>query len=151
MENFSNRGREALDADVKLPKRWVFCFNNECRMAENCMRRFSASIAGNGQSVGMALIGNCADGEACKWYVEKRIVSMAWGLNKAFDNVLHKDSAAIHGELLKILGNKGGYYRYNNGRKWLSPEKQEMVRAVFSRHGYDGIEFDHHINCYSLS
>lgn len=143
---------ECMEKEVKvsLPQNWAFCFNNRCVMAETCMRRFSTGIVGKEREVGMTVFTDAAAEGKCRWYREKRIASMAWGLQEAFTKVLYKDAAPIRRALMEILGGKGGYYRYNRGEKRLTPEKQEAVMKVFGSFGYHDIAFDHYEDEYLL-
>lgn len=136
--------------EVSLPANWCFCFNDGCILAGSCFRRFATLHLAGGRKIGTAVFPGTAGDGVCNFFLEKRIVRMAWGLDKLFEKVYCNDATPIRQELLRILGNKGGYYRYNRGEKWLSPEQQERVSKVFSRYGYEHVEFGHYQNRFWL-
>lgn len=148
-ENLICTHRDAVRS-ISLPKGWCFCFNNGCEAAERCFRRFTATQCTEGRKVGMAVFPKAGDSGKCEFFIAKRVVRMAWGIDKLFEKVVWRDATPIRKELIELLGNKGGYYRYNRGEKWLSPKQQELVMAVMRRYGYDDVEFQHYELTYWL-
>ena len=98
----------------------------------------------------MAVFRGMGDDGVCDFFLEKRIERQAWGMDKLFEKVFYNDARSIRKALLGMLGNKGGYYRYNRGEKYLSATQQERVRAVFRRYGYERVEFGHYVDRYWL-
>lgn len=150
MENNLKRADKDMVESISLPRGWCFCFNNGCEAAERCFRRFTATQCSGGRRVGMAVFPQAGESGKCEFFIEKRVVRMAWGLDKLFENVVWRDATPIRKELTGLLGNKGGYYRYNRGEKRLSPKQQELVMAVMRRYGYDDVEFSHYELTYWL-
>ena len=136
--------------DVSLPVNWCFCFDDGCKLAEKCFRRFAAVHLAGGRQSGMAVFRGIGDDGVCDFFLEKRIERQAWGMDKLFEKVFYNDAMSIRKALLGMLGNKGGYYRYNRGEKYLSATQQERVRAVFRRYGYERVEFGHYVDRYWL-
>ena len=138
------------NVDVSLPVNWCFCFDDGCKLAEKCFRRFAAVHLAGGRQSGMAVFRGMGDDGVCDFFLEKRIERQAWGMDKLFEKVFYNDARSIRKALLGMLGNKGGYYRYNRGEKYLSATQQERVRAVFRRYGYERVEFGYYVDRYWL-
>jgi hypothetical protein len=77
------------------------------------------------------------DGQ-CSYFREAREVRLKWGFKKLYPLVRHYLRAELRRALIGLLGSNGSYYRYQTGRRRLTPEQQEQVQRLLARFGYDG-------------
>ena len=128
--------KKLLWSDV--PADWALCFNNDCPMAEHCLRRRAAGLAPRELTVAQAL----ADGQ-CRYYASTEPVRYARGFKHIYDMVRKADYTSMRVTITGALSGCRLYYDYMNGRRALSPEQQEMIRGVFRSYGYDeDVQFD---------
>jgi hypothetical protein len=130
-----------VDIDLeKKPFGFIVCYNEECSLRENCLRREVAEL--NQEEDDVLKVVNSAkfSGENCKFYLENKKVLMAYGMKKSFDKVLAKDIAEIRKTLNAYFGH-GSYYVRRNGEKAINPTEQAYIASVFAKYGYE-ITFD---------
>ena len=130
-------------ADIDLEKKpfgFIVCYNEDCSLKENCLRREVAEL--NQEEDDVLKVVNSAkfSGENCKFYLENKKVLMAYGMKKSFDKVLAKDIAEIRKTLNTYFGH-GSYYVRRNGEKAINPTEQTYIASVFAKYGYE-ITFD---------
>jgi hypothetical protein len=130
-----------VDIDLeKKPFGFIVCYNEDCSLKENCLRREVAEL--NQEEDDVLKVVNSAkfSGENCKFYLENKKVLMAYGMKKSFDKVLAKDIAEIRKTLNAYFGH-GSYYVRRNGEKAINPTEQAYIASVFAKYGYE-ITFD---------
>ena len=93
--------------DVSLPENWCFCFDDGCKLAEKCFRRFAAVHLAGGRQSGMAVFRGMGDDGVCDFFLEKRIERQAWGMDKLFEKVFYNDARSIRKALLGYLASRG--------------------------------------------
>lgn len=131
-----------VDIDLeKKPFGFIVCYNEECSLRENCLRRKVAELNQNEEDVLRVVNSAKYSGENCKFYFENKKVLMAYGMKKSFDKVLAKDIAEIRKTLQAHFGN-GSYYARRNGKKGINPTEQAYIASVFAKYGYEKVEFD---------
>ena len=99
-----------VDIDLeKKPLGFIVCYNEECSLRENCLRRKVAELNQNEEDVLRVVNSVKYSGETCKFYIENKKVLMAYGMKRSFDKVLAKDIAEIrktlnaHLEMARIM------------------------------------------------
>lgn len=130
-------------ADIDLEKKpfgFIVCYNEECSLRENCLRRKVAELNQNEEDVLRVVNSAKFSGEGCKFYLENKKVLMAYGMKGSFNKVLAKDIAEIRKTLNAYFGH-GSYYTRRNGEKGINPTEQTYIASVFAKYGYE-IEFD---------
>ena len=76
----------------------------------------------------------------------------AWGFDPIFAEVKQKYSTRLRNDIKQFLGGHGTYYRYCNGSRLLTPEKQEWIVSLFRNCGYtDNLTFDYYEDVYDFS
>lgn len=121
---------------------WAYCFNKECEHADSCFRFLSAKFKPEAVECGMAVYpGACREGK-CRHYLQARTANMAWGFSMLYKNVKASDLKSLRELTKELLGGKTSYYRYHRGEKKLTPEQQDSVRRLFTKHGYSDVVFD---------
>lgn len=132
-------GKADIDLE-KTPFGFIVCYNEDCSLKENCLRREVAEL--NQEEDDVLKVVNSAkfSGENCKFYLENKKVLMAYGMKKSFDKVLAKDIAEIRKTLNAYFGH-GSYYVRRNGEKAINPTEQAYIASVFAKYGYE-ITFD---------
>lgn len=135
---------KAAISGADIPATWLYCFNSSCPRRDTCVR-YQAGLALDGsRTCGNAVFPTAADGGDCPHFKLLRRIRTAWGLARLFDNVRAGDAPALRKRLKALLGGNGSYYRYHHGTRRLSPEQQSLVRRMFARSGYDGVDFEHY-------
>lgn len=130
-----------VDIDLeKKPSGFIVCYNEDCSLKENCLRRKVAELNQNEEDVLRVVNSAKYSGENCKFYLENKKVLMAYGMKKSFEKVLAKDIAEIRKSLNAHFGN-GSYYVRRNGEKGINPTEQAYIARVFAKYGYE-IMFD---------
>lgn len=128
-----------------LPSSWAFCFNENCERKDSCMRQLTTRLIPDNKKTANVVLPSHYCNNACEYYHEKRIVTVAWGFELLFTDVKAKDIAVIRKELFSLLDSRTSYYRYAKGERFLTPEQQEEVLSVFRRYGYTtNLQFDHY-------
>ena len=64
------------------------------------------------------------------------------GIQYAYKDVKASDLKSLRELTKELLGGKTSYYRYHRGEKKLTPEQQDSVRRLFTKHGYSDVVFD---------
>ena len=83
--------------------------------------------------------GSCHNGE-CRFFRKNEKVRLATGYGGG--DMKHV-FLAMRLKLTEYLGGNGEYYKYRNGKKWLSPEQQAYICELSRRYGYTGeVAFD---------
>ena len=130
-----------------IPGKYPLCFNDECADKEKCMHYQARLLKGEGRLYGQAIYPTAWQDGNCKFFREKRLVKMAWGFTKLYDNVPYREKAEARQCVHSFFGRGNGpYYRVHHGVNMLSPEEQEKILQIVAKFGsIEGIEFDHYI------
>lgn len=132
---------EVKDIDFSTkPKAYKLCFNDNCSFAEKCLRHIA--VAKLEECSDLLQVVNHAkfNDKNCKYFVDCKKVCIAYGMKKAFENILVSDVEKIRNELIQLFG-QTGFYRRRNAKKPLSPEEQVQIENIFAKFGYT-ITFD---------
>lgn len=126
-----------------MPFNWTYCFNGQCPRSGDCLRFLTGEAVPDSITSGQAVFPNALNGGNCPYYHLARKVRMAWGFRHLFDTVRVADVKLVRDRMTRLLKGVTNYYRYNHGKKRLSPEQQEEIRKIFAEYGYvENIEFD---------
>ena len=128
----------------KIPDWWAVCPNQNCKMAETCLRQQACRQLPEKLKYWTCVLPHQWKDEGCERYLKYETVRMAWGLNRVYQNVQEKYArSAIRVTLTSLLGSKGSYYRYKDGERLINPKKQQEIIDVVHRFapGVD-VEFD---------
>lgn len=137
--------------NFSMPAHWIYCFNDNCKFRDTCLRRNTAHKLGKTLTWGKAVFpAACEDGE-CDFFVEMKTTVVAWGLKKALDGVRFGDMKALRHDIIKTMGSRRDFVRYNSGEWKLSERQQRKISDAFGRYGYGDIEFDNYCEVVSLT
>lgn len=134
---------------ICMPKKWMFCFNNNCHVKESCFRHFAAMNFSSDRERGYTVFPQMVRDGRCKFYIETQKEVKACGLTKLYDNVNCRDARVLRNALYEMLGSKRNYFRYNSGERWLSVRLQQKIRNLFKSYGYENVEFEHYMETYN--
>lgn len=127
---------------LNIPKDYIFCFQDDCPKAEECIRNFAGQHIDNRPLSTVVLPSARKDGQ-CKWFKKARTIRAAWGFRTLFNETKAKDAPTLRKKIKNYLGGNGTYYQYHHGERLLSPEQQEWILSVFKHYGYtEKLEFD---------
>ena len=142
----------------QIPKMWGHCFDPECPQREQCLRHLTGQMlieAGPKEpppTMGMAVFPTARKQDKCSHFVEPRVVHLARGFSHLYDEVKHCDAQGLRNAVLSFLGSEGSYYRTAHCKRWLTPEEQEGLVALFRERGYTvPLTFDEEIDTYDYS
>lgn len=136
-----------------VPPGWQLCFLDECPKKDLCLRQLVGRHLTGDRDFGPAVYPTIKrNEEGCWLFADSEPKSMAWGLRKIFSEVKSRDELALRNQIKQYLGGHSNYYRYHNGERLLSPEKQEWIINLFQKYGYsENLEFDHYTLVYDFS
>jgi len=120
-----------------VPYNWAVCFNNNCPLAEDCLRHHVAQILPNNTERTTCITPLALQDGKCQWFASCEPVTTAWGLNRLYDKVYHKDYAPLKKRIATALRGRSNYYRYNNGELTLTPEEQQQIANIMAEMGYN--------------
>ena len=127
----------------QIPKGYQACFLAGCPKAEMCMRHLVGLHLPADRQWGPAVYPGALAQGGCTMFKATRVMHGAWGFRTLFRNVKRHDDTPLRNKLKDSLGSHGTYYRYNSGKRLLTPEQQERVIAIFRSYGYaDNLVFD---------
>lgn len=130
-------------AGKSLPYGWIYCFNEQCVVKDECVRFLSTRFLSEKRHSGKAVFPSAWRNGNCQYYEKLRIAKLAWGFDHLYCNVTLKDAPTLRCRLRGYLGSKGQYYRYKLGQLLLLPKQQLEIKELFHSYGYDDVEFDH--------
>lgn len=126
---------------AKRPEHYLYCYNETCALAEQCLRYQAAKHTTPKESV-IQVVNAAASSGKCPYFKEMKIVRMAYGMRHIYDKVLANDIAALRKSIAEHFGN-GSYYKRRNAKHPITPKEQEYILRQFGRFGYsEGVEFD---------
>lgn len=121
-------------------------------MRDHCLRFQSALEIPENCTWGQAVFPTALRDGQCEFYRKDELVTLATGfvvsgqpeMNNAFIRMRHR--------LTNYLGGQGTYYLYRNGKKWLSPTRQEDIRRIFRKAGFkDEVVFGTYKQAYDFT
>lgn len=120
---------------TQIPPSWRYCFHAGCPMRGECLRYQTALQLPDDYQWGQAVFPPALKDGQCRFFRKDEPVTLATGFvtgNVRQDRMF----VALRPELMAYLGGNGSYYLYRNGRRWLSPDQQQLIRELFLSHGY---------------
>lgn len=128
-----------------VPTNWDVCFNNNCPLADDCLRHYVAQkLPADTERVNCITPQALHDGQ-CQWFASCEPVTTAWGLARLYDKVYHKDYAPLKKRIATALRGRSNYYRYNNGELTLTPAEQQQIARIMAEMGYtEAPVFEHY-------
>lgn len=123
-----------------MPKHYLLCFNDECVLAENCLRRIAAQSGRLTDKVVSAVNPAICGGEKCEYFKENKMVTVAYGMIDSFHEVKADDIVALRNTLIEHFG-RGSYYLRRNGLHPITPKEQDYIASIFHRFGYE-VKYD---------
>jgi hypothetical protein len=134
-------------ADV--PDGWALCFNEECSRHEQCLRWKAGRLTPEDMVAGRCVMPQALKDGSCRCFATAEKAKMARGFSHIYDLVLKSDYTRLRKSMTSMLSGKRYYYEYMRGERLLSPEKQEIIRQLFTAHGYGHcVEFDDYKEAY---
>ena len=128
-----------------MPGSWALCFNNDCPLAEKCLRRYAATQMPGTQTRVVTIAPGAQTGDSCQWFVTKEPTQVAYGFSHLYDHVLHNDYAPMKKAITGLLNGRSNYYRYNKGELTLTHGQQQQIAHIMASMGYDEPPvFDHY-------
>ena len=132
---------------VKVPDSWPLCFRNKCPKKDECLHYLVATNMADMPDTGPAVYPTVPISEqGCRLFTSLEPRQMAWGFRTLFKDVKSKDEKTLRLKIKAFLGSHASYYRYNDGRKLLTPEQQDWIINLFQESGYsESLAFDHYV------
>ena len=120
----------------QIPSGWRYCFHAQCPMKDQCLRYQTAQALPENYEMGEAVFPRALKNGRCRFFRKDEKVVMATGFLIAGNSQMSERFRAMRLSLTRYLGGNGTYYLYRNGKKWLTPQQQADIRALFRRAGY---------------
>lgn len=119
---------------------FVFCFLEDCPRREECLRYCAGRELPEDRIVGPAVYPGAFHNGECSFFRKNEKVRLATGFGGGAQKHVF---LAMRNKLTEYLRGNGEYYKYRNGKKWLSPEQQAYICDLCRRYGYkDEVTFD---------
>ena len=120
----------------QIPSGWRYCFHAQCPMKDQCLRYQTAQALPESYEMGEAVFPGALKNGRCRFFRKDEKVVLATGFLIAGNSQMSERFRAMRLSLTRYLGGNGTYYLYRNGKKWLTPQQQADIRALFRRAGY---------------
>ena len=120
----------------QIPSGWRYCFNAQCPMKDQCLRFQTALALPESFEMGEAVFPGALKNGKCRFFRKDEKVLMATGFLIKDNTQMSEQFRAMRLPLTRYLGGNGTYYLYRNGKKWLTPQQQAYIRALFRRAVY---------------
>ena len=121
---------------LSVPYSYARCYNEQCRQAENCLRRMAA-LYDTADYPFITILNPVrfpkADGN-CSYFQKAEKVRIAWGVKGLLDKIPYEDAVSIKQQLIGHFG-KTKYYRFYREERYLTPKEQAYIRQVFCNKG----------------
>ncbi|KAB5347628.1 DUF6078 family protein [Bacteroides salyersiae] len=121
---------------LSVPYSYARCYNEQCRQAENCLRRMAA-LYDTADYPFITILNPVrfpkADGN-CSYFQKAEKVRMAWGVKGLLYKIPYEDAVSIKQQLIGHFG-KTKYYRFYREERYLTPKEQAYIRQVFRNKG----------------
>ena len=137
----------------EIPNWWPLCPGYECTQRESCLRHMAFRQAPERVTRWECVLPTALANGACSHYQKAERVRMAMGFDKLFKQLHSRDARHdIRIALTDYFGSKGSYYRYKDGERQLTPQRQEAVGEIFRRYGFESdIVFDKYVERYDYT
>ena len=123
-----------------MPEHYLLCFNDECVLADSCLHRLAARSGRLKDRIVSAVNPAKFCGKDCEYYMENKVVMMAYGMKDSFHQVKADHIASLRNTLIDYFG-RGSYYLRRNGLRAITPEEQQYIAETFRDYGYE-VKFD---------
>lgn len=123
-----------------MPEHFIACFNNECPMADTCLRQLAVQSKQLKPFILQAVNYARQKNKNCNYYKENKLVTMAYGMVHSFHEVKADHISQLRNTLINYFG-RGSYYLRRNGLRVMPPEEQKFIASVFRKYGYE-VKFD---------
>lgn len=78
-----------------LPYGWIYCFNEQCVVKDECVRFLSTRFLSEKRHSGNAVFPSAWRNGNCQYYEKLRIAKLAWGFDHLYCNVTLKDAPTL--------------------------------------------------------
>lgn len=132
------------DFDFKqVPRNWALCYVSECPRKDECLRYQACLQAPPLKYMRKCVMPNILLQKKCPMFRPIEKMQVAFGFRNIFNEVKAKDIVRMRSELKDFFGSRSTLYRYQVGRRPLTPLQQQWIKNMFRRHGYsDDLAFD---------
>lgn len=113
------------------PNDWAICFQNECPMADACLRHAIGRLAPADLTHHTIVLPAARQGDHCTLFVSKEPVLVARGMQHLLPSMPAELKSRVLRGLYDIFGSRAQYYRYREGRYPITPEQQHRVTSLF--------------------
>ena len=137
----------------EIPDWWLLCPGYDCEQKESCLRHSALRQAPKGVTRWTCVLPTALADGTCGYYKKAEKVKMARGFHALWQQLKSRDARHdIRMALTSYFGSKGSYYRYRDGERMMSQERQEAVAQIFRKYGFEGeITFDTVEECYDFT
>jgi hypothetical protein len=118
-----------------IPHTWAVCFQNDCPMAQQCLRYHAAQLLPADQKTHNTVLQTARNDESCQLYVADQPVKVAYGMTKLFSGLKPWVASDLRHQVEVVFGSLAQYYRYRGGRYPISPKQQALIADIFARNG----------------
>ena len=141
-----------MEIDLRnLPKGYIFCFNSDCPLHEECLRWKVSNQMVFDELTAQVVLPHVARLGECAFFTKAELLRMAWGFDHLFAEVKRKDDGPLRDAMKRYLGGNGTYSRYKLGRRLLTPTQQEYIINLFRKRGYtENLVFDHYVMAFDF-
>ena len=137
LRTFAHSKNKKMKYDTKsIPPSWVYCFNGQCPLHQECLRYETGLEVSADKKWGNAVFPKAVVDGKCPMFRSTKKVRFATGFVIDNNPRLTLHFTALRHQLGKYLGGGGTYYLYRNGKRWLTPEQQQVVAQIFKDNGY---------------
>ena len=138
---------------MKIPPTYALCFNTSCPRAATCLRYVAGKETLTTQKTALTVLPHVLQSDGvCEMYREHAKITAAYGFSILLSNVRRMDVVPLREKIIDYLGNQSAYYRYNNGKRLLTPVQQEHILTIFREKGYtDNLCFDNYCETYDFT
>ena len=86
-----------------IPSGWAICFQADCPLAANCLRRHAATLApADLEKHTCVLPGARTDADTCKCFIENHPMRLAHGMKNLLPRMSYEEGIALRKQLLKM-------------------------------------------------
>lgn len=118
------------------PDDWAICYQNDCPLADQCLRRAVARLAPSELTHHATVLPAAREGDHCCLFATAEPVTIARGMRRMLPRAAHGELQEAHKGLYAIFGSAPHYYRYRSGHYPITPSQQQRVASLFSRLGF---------------
>lgn len=140
-----NKTNEITFEFKDVPSTWALCFCDGCPLHGECLRYMAGEHVPDDVTVGNAVYRSAYRNGECRHFKPRRIIRAAYGFENLFKEVKQKHYTLLREKVKAYLGSHGAYYRYNSGKRLLTPEQQQWILDLFAEYGYTkDLTFEHY-------